>query len=378
MVRTTPARDNYVYIVSQANDSAYGFSPDIVMARVPKERVADRNAYEFFAGLDGSGRPRWSADIGQRGPIFHDPHGTQRIAITYNAPLKRYILTTSHLPPGVEATHTAALGVFDAPEPWGPWTTVFYEDHWSVVNGKDCRTYHHKFPPKWMSPDGKEMWLLYSGLDGGLYAFCLKKARLEVRGHEGGDTGAGLAAKYVGDKGIGSDPAVVFAEDFEEGSLEAACKRWESIENKGIMSLSPEVPPGSGGAQSLLMSHVGGQSNGGHLYRRLLPAYDKLYMRFYVKFDPDLPRSIISCTWAATIRRRPGRRVGRDAARRQRAFHHWSGALRQRLAVGLLLLLDGYAVLARQEVLGPRLHQRSGPQGRAWPVDLRRADDEDE
>ena len=50
------ARDTYVYIVSQANDSAYGFSPDIVMARVPKERVADRKAYEFFTGRDESGR----------------------------------------------------------------------------------------------------------------------------------------------------------------------------------------------------------------------------------------------------------------------------------------------------------------------------------
>ncbi len=283
----TGARDSYVYIVSQANDSAYGFSPDIVMARVPKERVADRQTYEFFAGLDESSQPKWSADIGQRAPIFHDPHGTQRIAITYNAGLKRYILTTSHLPPGVQATHTAALGAFDAPEPWGPWTTVYYEDHWSVVNGKDCRTYHHKFPPQWMSPDGREMWLLYSGLDGGLYAFCVKKARLEVRRSDGGNRSAGLAAKYIGDKGLASDPAVVFAEDFEEGSLDAVCKRWESIENRGIMSLAADIPPGSGGARSLLMTHVGGKSNGGHLYRRLLPGYDKLYVRFYVKFDPD-------------------------------------------------------------------------------------------
>jgi hypothetical protein len=281
------ARDRYVYIASQANDSAYGFAPDIVMARAPKDRVADRDAYEFFAGLDESGQPRWSAEIAERAPIFHDPHGTQRVAITYNAALKRYILTTSHLPPGVEATHTAALGVFDAPEPWGPWTTLYYDDHWSVVDGKDCRTYHHKFPTKWMSADGKEMWLLYSGLDGGLYEFCVKKVKLEVRRPDGSEGSVGLATKYLGEAGIENDPAVVFVEGFEEGNLDAVGKRWDSAENKGIMSLSPDVPPGSGGTHSLLMSHVGGKSNGGNLYRRLLPGYDKLYVRFYVKFDPD-------------------------------------------------------------------------------------------
>jgi len=176
------ARDEYVYIASQANDSAYGYSPDIVLARVKKDDVMTRPSYTFFAGLTDTGRPIWRPDIAERQPIFTDPKGTQRIAIVYNAPLKRYILTTSHLP-GAVATHTAALGVFEAPEPWGPWATVYYDDHWSVQDGKDCRTYHHRFPAKWISADGKTMWLLYSGLDCDLYSFCLKKATLTVPPH---------------------------------------------------------------------------------------------------------------------------------------------------------------------------------------------------
>jgi hypothetical protein len=35
------------------------------------------------------------------------------------------------------------------------------------------------------------------------------------------------------------------------------------------------------------MAHVGGKSTGAHLYRRLPPGYDRLYVRFYVKFDPN-------------------------------------------------------------------------------------------
>lgn len=96
----------------------------------------------------------------------------------------------------------------------------------------------------------------------------------------------GLASRYVADNGLQRDPAVVFVEDFEAGDLEALWSRWESVESKEIMSLSPDVPAASGGKRSLLMTHIGGQSTGGHLYRRLLPGYEKLHVRFYVKFDP--------------------------------------------------------------------------------------------
>jgi hypothetical protein len=170
------ARDGYVYIVSQANDSAYEYSPDIVLARVERDRVRDRESYEFYAGGDTEGEPRWEREIEKRQPIFTDRNGTQRIAVTYNAALRRYILTTSHLPPDKKATHTAALGVFEAPAPWGPWKTIDYDHDWS----RGARTYHHKFPTRWMSSDGKSMWLLFSGLDGGYYTFCLRKATLEI------------------------------------------------------------------------------------------------------------------------------------------------------------------------------------------------------
>jgi hypothetical protein len=286
------ARDDYVYIVSQANDSAYDYSPDIVMARVPKNKVFDRTQYEFFARLDTNGNPRWSGRIQDAGPIFTDRNGVQRIAITYNAALARYLLTASHRPEGQDRTHTAALGVFDAPEPWGPWTTVYYSDHWSVREGKDCRTYHHKFPTKWMSGDGKTMYLLFSGLDCNLYAFCVKKATLETapRSQKDGAKSivkTGLASRYRGDKGIENDPDVVFAENFEESSLDGVESRWESVKNIDIMSLSTDVPAGSAGKNSLLMTHVGGKGTGGHLYRRLLPGHERLYVRFYVKFAWD-------------------------------------------------------------------------------------------
>jgi hypothetical protein len=171
------ARDGYVYVVSQAGDDAYSFDPHIVMARVPAEQVACREAYTFLSGLDGQGQPLWSADIAERQPIFSDPRGAQRIGLTYNRALQRYFLATAHAD-GTGAAHTPALGVFDAPEPWGPWTTVYDNDRWA-----DGWMIHHKFPTPWMSEDGCTMWLAFSGQyrQGGIdYCLLARRARLLV------------------------------------------------------------------------------------------------------------------------------------------------------------------------------------------------------
>ncbi|NOX55887.1 MAG: hypothetical protein GXP27_15880 [Planctomycetes bacterium] len=96
---------------------------------------------------------------------------------------------------------------------------------------------------------------------------------------------SGIADKYPGDKGIENDPVVVFFENFDSASINSVAKRWEDIHNQALLSLSTDVPEPSGGGRSLLMTHVGGQSTGAHLYRRLKPGYEKLHVRFYVKFD---------------------------------------------------------------------------------------------
>ncbi len=101
------------------------------------------------------------------------------------------------------------------------------------------------------------------------------------------DQRPGLAAKYPGDVGIDNDPAVVFAEDFEEDSLEEATKHWTAASK--TMSLVEEGPEGSPGTRAMRMTASRGESTGGSLYRTFPPGYDRLYARFYVKFAPDSP-----------------------------------------------------------------------------------------
>lgn len=125
----------------------------------------------------------------------------------------------------------------------------------------------------------------FAGLMSGLLAFGLCFVGSIQAEESQGEIRHGLASQYKGDKGIEKDPDVIFAENFEAGSLDAVKSHWESVQNIDIMSLSPDVPAAGAGKRSLLMSHVGGKSTGGHLYRRLLPGYEQLYVRFYVKFD---------------------------------------------------------------------------------------------
>ena len=97
----------------------------MVLARAPKDRVRDRNAYEFFARLDDNGRPVWTPDIHQRGGVLNYPGHCERTDAVYHSGLGRYLLAMGY-------NHDGGWGIFDAPEPWGPWTSAFHTDDWGA------------------------------------------------------------------------------------------------------------------------------------------------------------------------------------------------------------------------------------------------------
>lgn len=94
----------------------------------------------------------------------------------------------------------------------------------------------------------------------------------------------GIASRYPGDRGIEDDPEVIFVEDFERG---LDMRRWDTVQHEEAMSLSEESPPRGTGRYSLLVEHVKGKGSGGYLYRRFQPGYEKLFVRYYVKFEED-------------------------------------------------------------------------------------------
>ena len=102
--------------------------------------------------MNGSGRsgrkrsPTAAAVFTHKGRCY-------RSGITFNAGLKRYLWV--QIIPGTEGKKTdtrfeGGFGIYDAPEPWGPWTTVYFTEKWDVGPGETA-----SFPTKWMSADGK-------------------------------------------------------------------------------------------------------------------------------------------------------------------------------------------------------------------------------
>jgi CubicO group peptidase (beta-lactamase class C family) len=156
------ARDAFVYVYSFDQASAYEPADRMVLARVPKNRITDQAAYEYFVALDAAGQPAWSRDIAQRGAVFKNPGACFRGSISYDAGLKRY-LWCQILPHSRHAQgqrFQGGFGIYDAPEPWGPWTTVFYAADWDVGPGESS-----SFPTKWISADGRTAHLVFSGND---------------------------------------------------------------------------------------------------------------------------------------------------------------------------------------------------------------------
>jgi CubicO group peptidase (beta-lactamase class C family) len=153
------ARDEFVYIYSPDSDSAYKPGDRMVLARVTKDKIREQGGYEFFKGLDGTGKPVWTKDIADRGAVFINPGKCYRSGISYNAGLKRYLWCQT-IYGSEDMRFKGGLGIFDGPEPWGPWTTVYYAEQWDVGPGETS-----SFPTKWMSKDGRTCYLLFSGED---------------------------------------------------------------------------------------------------------------------------------------------------------------------------------------------------------------------
>lgn len=140
--------DGYVYFYGQKQ----GEENQSFMGRVATEKLTDLGAYEFLSRVTDDG-PRWTSDVAKATPIFVGPSGDLP-TVVYVPGLKRYLLTAFHTGPG-------QLGVFDSRDPWGPWTTVAYEENWAGM-GDQGQGLTCSFPVKWMSPDGQTLWCIFS------------------------------------------------------------------------------------------------------------------------------------------------------------------------------------------------------------------------
>jgi hypothetical protein len=185
------APGGYVYLYGTANSPAYwagddgpevaaelGQTSDVpdttagesvahtYLARVSKRHVLQRDAYEFFAGLDERGRPKWSHDDKQMRPVFTDRNPRQASGLdgaSYIPGLHRYIATA-------QGAYIGQTSFYDAPQPWGPWTTISYNNidpqtgagGWANLGKAGGGSLGVHIVNAWTSKDGLSLWMTYS------------------------------------------------------------------------------------------------------------------------------------------------------------------------------------------------------------------------
>ncbi len=147
------------------------------------ESLNDPAAYEFYAGDDEDGRPIWSRDFSAIRPIVRWDDNMGCVTITYNAPLKKYLMCVT------DGTNTAGFFnsyLLEADRITGPYRMIKYWYHFGE------QAYFLNVPSRFISADGRTMWLCYaanfapnwndakirSNPPGSRYGMCLQEMRL--------------------------------------------------------------------------------------------------------------------------------------------------------------------------------------------------------
>lgn len=170
--------DGYVYVYSP-NGSTEGTMNELVMFRVPKAKLLERSAYQFFAGTRGGSVAMWAKDINDRKPVHVFPRGwvnnlvhpfAWQPSVVYNAALDVYMMTSWGMGTASDGTwfsKPSYLGIWVGRTPWGPWTQIYEDETWRPSGDTKARAYQPQIAPKWIAPDGKSFWLVWTDFQGG-------------------------------------------------------------------------------------------------------------------------------------------------------------------------------------------------------------------
>jgi len=118
------------------------------------ENINDESKYEYFAGHTKNGKPIWSYNFEDIKPLLEWNNNMGCVTITYNAPLKKYLMCVTDGWPTVAKMNSYIL---EADKVTGPWKLITYMKEFGEQG------YFLNLPSKFISKDGLTLWLCYSG-----------------------------------------------------------------------------------------------------------------------------------------------------------------------------------------------------------------------
>jgi hypothetical protein len=148
------------------------------------DNINDASQYEFFAGHDAQGVPVWTSNFAQIQPLIQWNNRVGCVTMTYNTPLKKYLMCVVDGWPTVGSMNTFIL---ESDHITGPWKLISFMEKFGV------QAYFVNIPSKFISADGKVAWLCYSANftnaafgtrwesnpPGSKYAMCLQEIRFD-------------------------------------------------------------------------------------------------------------------------------------------------------------------------------------------------------
>ena len=158
--------DGKAYLVAHGadkNDSPYRFYNDswitgdqvYILRVVPSiENMNDASKYEFYAGKDRQGNALWTNDFRKIKPLLEWDNNMGCVTITYNAPLKKYLMCVTD---GGNTCARMNTYFLESDRLDGEWKMITYLRNFGE------QAYFVNFPSKFISKDGKTAWMLYSG-----------------------------------------------------------------------------------------------------------------------------------------------------------------------------------------------------------------------
>ena len=167
----------YVFFAGAFDDAAYWDNNDAMfLGRVAPAEANIPASYEFYAGLDGAGAPRWTTDASQAQPALEFGNMLGENAVSYHPGLGKYLVANFgfvdhagqprpwHTQPFM-SPHRTQLLLLEADHAWGPWRVFYRDDDSALAPG----LYTPTFPSAYMRPPtgtAAELVMFFACLDG--------------------------------------------------------------------------------------------------------------------------------------------------------------------------------------------------------------------
>ncbi|MDR2607887.1 MAG: hypothetical protein LBC57_05790 [Treponema sp.] len=153
------ARDNFVYAISS---DQWDNGTHLRLGRVDKENIIRAGSWQWVSAFTGSGEPVWHNDLQEAIPVLSCYRAFGIPDMVYLKSIKRYLLLTWRLHEDFSPTDGTDLIIFEAPEPWGPYSLVHFEEYWEA---KEFNPYCPRLPLKWVESGSGNIsaYMLFSG-----------------------------------------------------------------------------------------------------------------------------------------------------------------------------------------------------------------------